>query len=71
MHKFLYLKFSISCNIFNVGKLETAKGGMAGLRSIDIRPWNLEPSRSRSQTKVRMETTHEGLPVSTSDVWES
>ena len=40
-------------------KLKIAKGGMAGLRSIDICPWNLEPSRSRSQTKVLMEKTHE------------
>ena len=39
----------------------TAKGSMAGLWSIDIWPWNFEPSRSRSQTKVPMETTHEGL----------
>ena len=40
-------------------KLKIAKGGMARLRSIDICPWNLEPSRSRSQTKVPMEKTHE------------
>ena len=42
---------------------------MAELQSIDIWPWNLEPSRSRSQTKVPMETTHEGL--SSSDVLKS
>ena len=36
---------------------------------LHIWPWNLEPSRSRSQTKVPMETTHQGL--STSNVWKS
>ena len=40
---------------------------MAGLQSIDIWPWNLEPSRSRLQTKVPMEATHEGVSTSVAD----
>ena len=36
---------------------------------LHIWPWNLEPSRLRSQTKVTMERTHQGL--STSEVLKS
>ena len=38
-------------------------------RQLHIWPWNFEPLRSRSQTKVSMKTTREGL--STFDVWKS
>ena len=36
---------------------------------LHIWPWHLEPSKSRSQTKVPMERTHQGL--CTSEVWKS
>ena len=36
---------------------------------LQIWPWNLENSRSRQQTKVTMERTHQDL--STSEVWKS
>ena len=38
-------------------------------RQLHIWPWNLEYSRSRSQTKVTLEGTHQGLY--TSEVWKS
>ena len=64
-------------------KISYLEGGMARLRSIDnykkqnvkglllknIWPWNLEPLRSRSQTKVTMGRTRQGL--STSEVQKS
>ena len=38
------------------------------LNAITIWPWNLEPSRSRSQTKVAMGRTHQDL--STCELWK-
>ena len=65
---------ALNSSHFQNVQLETAKGSMVGLRSIDnYEKQNVKglllKKRSRSQTKVPMEWTHQGL--STSDVWKS